>query len=246
MQARSNVKIIPCLQDNYAFLVEAKSSSQLPISILIDAPEFQNIDDFLNKKNSTLSYILSTHHHWDHIGGNLELKKKYACTIIGSEDDKARIPGIDHPLKDGEVFLLGDQTIEAIFVPGHTSHHVIYYFKNSGLLFSGDTLFSMGCGRLFEGTYNEMFNSLQKIKSLPPETSIFCGHEYTIKNGQFALTVEPSNSDIKLRLETAHAKVNAGLPTIPSTLEMELKTNPFLRASTVDEFARLRQLRDNF
>src|SRR5690606_19856932 len=135
---------------------------------------------------------------------------------------------------------LGNHTIQTMLVPGHTNHHVVYFFKEAKVLFSGDTLFTMGCGRLFEGTYQEMFDSLQTIKALPKETQIYCGHEYTIKNGEFALSVAPSNETIRLRLETARNDFAQGTPSVPATLELELQTNPFLMASTVDEFSQLR------
>ncbi len=240
------IEIIPCLRDNYAFLLDVGQNNNNRISVLIDAPEFESIDNFLRKNNRTVNYILNTHHHWDHVGGNLALKERYSCKIIGSENDQARIPGIDHHLKNNEEMHLGDQTIQTHFVPGHTNNHVIYFFKDAKVLFTGDTLFSMGCGRLFEGTYQEMFDSLQLIKKFPEETLIYCGHEYTIKNGEFALSAQPDNPAIQRRLKEARELVQRGQPTIPATLELERKTNPFLMASTVDEFSQLRQRRDSF
>jgi hydroxyacylglutathione hydrolase len=232
-----DVQIIPCLKDNYAYLVK---------NILIDAPDFKTIDNFLTQKKMNLNFILSTHHHGDHVDGNVDLKRKYNCHIYGYADDHHPIPGVDTKLKPNEFLNIDGINIQALSVPGHTSHHVIYYFKDQNLLFSGDTLFSMGCGRLFEGTYIEMFESLQKIKSLPPQTEFYCGHEYSQKNAQFALSVDPDNLTLKEHFQKVSSLRKQGLATVPTTLELEKKINPFLRASNVDEFAKLRQLRDSF
>lgn len=216
------------------------------LNILVDAPDFQAIDNYLKEHNLNLDFILSTHHHGDHVDGNLHLKEKYKCKVYGSAEDADRIPGIDFKLKYEEVFKIGNTTIESYYVPGHTSSHIIYYIPEAHALFSGDTLFSMGCGRLFEGSYIEMYKSLQKIKTLPDDTKIYCGHEYSEKNAKFAISVEPNNIAIKNRYEEVLKLRAQNLPTVPTTLALEKEINPFLRASTVDEFAKLRQLRDTF
>lgn len=239
------VKMIPCLKDNYAYLIES-TRGELPANILVDAPDFQTVDRFLIQNNLKLDHLLITHHHWDHTDGILELKEKYNCTVYGYKDDENRIPGIDVTLRDKQHFTLGDISIHVMHVPGHTNQHILYHFENYKILFTGDTLFSMGCGRLFEGTYAEMFNSLQKIKGLSPDTLIFCGHEYSVKNAEFALSVNPENQDLQKRYRDVLKLREKNQPTVPTSLALELQINPFLRASTVDEFSKLRQLRDTF
>ena len=240
------IQIIPCLKDNYAYLVSVPSGQNDTVHLLIDAPIFKAVDDFLEKKKLNLDFILNTHHHWDHTDGNLELKNKYKCKIYGSSDDQDQIPGIDFKLDKGENFQIANTIVQTISVPGHTSHHIVYYFKEARVLFSGDTLFSMGCGRLFEGTYIEMFDSLQKIKSLPDNTKIYCGHEYSEKNAQFALHVDPNNENLKARSQEVIRLRQNNQPTVPTTLAMEKEINPFLRAMSTDEFKRLRLLRDTY
>lgn len=239
------IKIIPCLKDNYAYFIGSERG-ELSSNILIDAPDFQTVDQFIQEQNLNLEHILITHHHWDHTDGILELKEKYKCKVYGAANDDSRIPGIDVRLKNEEVFKIGDIQIRTIQVPGHTHQHVVYYLEEYKVLFSGDTVFSMGCGRLFEGTYQEMFDSLQRIKQLPPQTQMFSGHEYSLKNSQFALSVDAHNEVLKARRQEVLKLQEVNSPTVPTTLELELKINPFLRASTVDEFKNLRQLRDTY
>lgn len=238
------VKIIPCLKDNYSYVTQIFCGESSPKNVLIDAPNFHEVDNYLQKNSLKLDYILSTHHHGDHVDGNLELKNKYGCKIYGANDE--RIPGADFNLSPGEKFKIEDTEIETLFVPGHTSNHVAYYFRKEMILFSGDTLFSMGCGRLFEGTYEEMFESLQKIKALPLDTKIYCGHEYSEKNATFVMSIDPENQDVKDRYKEVLNLRERNLPTVPTTLALELKINPFLRASTVDEFKKLRDFRNTF
>ncbi len=239
------VILIPCLKDNYCYVAQINAGKSV-LNILVDAPDFHAIDDYFTQNNLQIDFILSTHHHGDHVDGNSKLKNKYNCKIYGSGEDADRIPGIDFKLKPEEIFKIGNTVIETHYVPGHTHHHIVYYIPEGPALFSGDTLFSMGCGRLFEGTYAEMYKSLQKIKTLPNETKIYCGHEYSEKNAQFALSVDGDNTPLKKRYQEVLKLRSENRPTVPTTLALEKEINPFLRASSVDEFKKLRQLRDNF
>ena len=173
-----NINILPCLKDNYSFVIH---DTEANIVSVVDPSEFEPVDNFIEKKFKKIDYILNTHHHFDHTGGNLDLKKKYKSKIIGSKKDKKRIPGIDIELSNNENFKLGKLDFKIFFVPGHTSGHVCFYSESAKVVFTGDTLFSLGCGKVFEGTYLEMLDSLNLIKKLPIDTKIYCGHEYTQK-----------------------------------------------------------------
>ena len=194
-----NVEIIKCLKDNYSYLITDSDRN----SIVIDPSEADPIIKIVEKKKLNLQFILNTHHHFDHIGGNDELKKKYSSEIVGFKKDKDRIPGIDISVSDNEVWKSGNFEAKIIYIPGHTSGHIAFYFYKNEILFSGDTLFSLGCGRVFEGTHEDMYNSLSKFKSLPPSTKVYCGHEYTVSNLKFAMKVEPENDFIKEKLKWA-------------------------------------------
>ena len=177
-----NVEIIKCLKDNYSYLViDEKNQS----ACVIDPSEAPPIIEYLEKNNIKLDFILNTHHHYDHVGGNKELKEKYGAKVLGFFEDKERIPEIDILLKDNEIWKNDNFEAKIIHIPGHTSGHICYYFKNEKIAFTGDTLFSLGCGRIFEGTYEQMFSSLNKIKTMPLDTKIYCGHEYTLNNSKF-------------------------------------------------------------
>ena len=234
---------IPVLQDNYIYLLYDQVTHSVAA---IDPALAQPVETFLEKKNWKLNYILNTHHHPDHVGANLDLKKKYQCQIVGFAEDATRIPGIDVHLQDRGTWIFGSQLIKVLFLPGHTLGHIAYFFVQEDVLFCGDTLFAMGCGRLFEGTSKQMFDSLQKIKKLPLKTKIYCAHEYTEKNANFALIEDPHNADLKRRAQKVRERRKNNLPTIPFLLSEELQTNPFLRAKTVSAFARLREKRDQF
>jgi hydroxyacylglutathione hydrolase len=171
---------IPVLTDNYIYLLHDPVSEETGV---IDPALAQTVLDVLDKNSWRLTYILNTHHHWDHVGGNLELKQKTGCKIIAAQSDRDRIPGIDICVSDDNVISLGQRQARVISTPGHTSGHIVYHFAEDGMLFCGDTLFVMGCGRLFEGTPEQMWNSLQKLKALPPSTRIYCTHEYSQTNG---------------------------------------------------------------
>ena len=250
------IEIIPCLSDNYSYLIFEKTTNTISI---IDPSEFNACDQVI-RKYKKLDYILNTHHHADHVGANLELKKKYNSKILGSNSDKNRIPGIDILLEENQKHKIGNLEFEVIFIPGHTKGHIAFYFKKEKIAFTGDTLFSLGCGRVFEGTHEEMFNSLNKIKNLPPDTKIYCGHEYTHSNLNFCLEHDPNNTHLKDKKIDIEKKLNSKQPTIPSTIADEIKTNIFLRCDDseikhglglkdspdVEVFSKLRDLKDSF
>ncbi len=248
---------LPVLTDNYIYIIHEPNSKETAV---VDPAIAQPVLNLLNSKGWRLNYILNTHHHSDHVGANLELKNQTGCQIIGFEQDQKRIPGIDIKLKQGGKVKLGNQTAKVIETPGHTLGHIVYYFADSDALFCGDTLFSMGCGRLFEGSAEQMWRSLQLLKSLPKQTKIYCAHEYTQANSQFALILEPDNKQLSYRIEEVNNLRAANKATIPSSLEQELMTNPFLREDSlalqqsvdmvgmpaIDVFRKIRQLKDNF
>ena len=219
------IEIIPCLSDNYSYVINEKETNTISI---VDPAEFNACDKVINKYKK-LDFILNTHHHADHVGANLELKKKYNSKILGSDSDKDRIPGIDIFLKEKQKQKIGNLEFEVIFVPGHTRGHIAFFFNKEKVAFTGDTLFSLGCGRVFEGTHAEMFNSLSKIKKLPSDTKIYCGHEYTKSNLDFCLAYDIKNNFLKEKEIDIQKKLNSNQPTIPSTLGEEIKTNIFLR-----------------
>ncbi len=247
----------PCLSDNYGYLVHDPEQN---LTAAIDAPEAAPINKALNEKGWKLTHILNTHHHFDHAGGNLELKEEWGCTIVGSRDDSARIPGIDVEVGDGDTFNFGPNSASVFDVSGHTMGHIAFYFPEDNLLFSGDALFALGCGRLFEGTADQMWNSLSKLIELPDETLVYCAHEYTQANAKFALSVEPQNDELQARCKKVDELRSDGKPTVPSTLGDEKATNPFLRpdspalqqnvglagADLVEVFAETRRRKDNF
>ena len=234
---------IPIWEDNYIYLLHESISHK---TAAIDPTEGDVLNKYLKEKKWNLDFIFSTHHHRDHTGGNLELKKKWGCKIYGYKGDAKRIPGIDRSLEDGEIFPFGSINFKVLFLPGHTLGHIAYWSKEENILFCGDCLFAMGCGRLFEGTAKQMFSSLSKIKELNQNTLIYCAHEYSLKNAQFALTVTKENPALKERAKKIRKLRKEKKSTIPFTLKEELLTNPFLRAKTLQEFAKLRALRDQF
>ena len=191
-------------------------------------------------------YILNTHHHFDHIGGNQDLKNKYNSIVVGYKDDSSRIPEIEVLVEDDQIWKADNFEAKIIHVPGHTTGHISFYFFNDKLIFTGDTLFSLGCGRIFEGTYQEMFSSLNKIKSLPEDTKVYCGHEYTLQNSKFCIQHEPENLNLQNKISKINEKLKNNLPTIPTTLKDEIECNIFLRAKNVESFSKLRDLKDNF
>ena len=237
------VEIIPCLQDNYSYLIIDDNNNS---ACVVDPGEAKPIVDYLKNKNIKLKYILNTHHHFDHIGGNEYLKKKFGSIVVGFKKDINRIPEIDILLEDNQIWKAENFEAQIMHIPGHTIGHICFHFFKEKLVFTGDTLFSLGCGRIFEGTYKEMFESLNKIKSLPEETKVYCGHEYTLSNLKFCIKYNPENQNLKKKAENIKKKIDNGLPTIPSTIKDELECNIFLRANDLESFSKLRDLKDNF
>jgi hydroxyacylglutathione hydrolase len=251
------IHMFPCLKDNYGYLLHDEESGA---TAAVDTPDAAVIAAQLEAKGWRLTHILNTHHHADHAGGNLELKRSTGCTIVGPRADAARIPGIDVAVGEGDVVALGAHRATVFDTPGHTRGHIVYHFAAAHAAFVGDTLFALGCGRLFEGTAGQMWSSLQKILQWPDDTRLYCAHEYTHSNARFALTVEPQNRALRERAATVAELRAAGKATVPSTVGQERATNPFLRpqsrdlratiglanAADVDVFAKTRALKDAF
>lgn len=228
---------IPLLRDNYGYLIHDPASVTTGI---VDPSEASPVLAALETRGWRLDYVLNTHHHHDHVGGNGELKRATGCRIVASAADVERIEGVDVAVEEGKDFHFGSTVARILSIPGHTRGHVAYWFEHDRAVFVGDTLFSLGCGRLFEGTPGQMWESLGKLKALPADTRVYCGHEYTQANAAFALTVEPDNSDLRSRSEQVDDLRERGLPTVPSLIGEERKANPFLRADDPDVRERLK------
>jgi hydroxyacylglutathione hydrolase len=255
--AQLQIEQIPVLNDNYVYLVH---EPQAGITAAVDPGVAAPVLDRLDADGWKLDWILSTHHHGDHTGGNLELKQATGCRIAGPKADAARIPGIDLGLAEGDRFRLGEAEAEVFETPGHTSGHISYWFAHAGALFCADTLFSLGCGRLLEGTPEQMWRSLSKFSPLPDDALVYCAHEYTQANARFALSVDPDNPALQARAAEVDRMRAAGKSTVPSTLGAERAANPFLRpgdptirrrlgmtdADEVAVFAELRKRKDRF
>ena len=237
------VEIISCLKDNYSYLVIDKYNNS---ACIVDPSESEPIIEIIEKKKVNLKFILNTHHHYDHVGGNEILKKKFGAKIIAFKDDKNRIPFVDILLEDNEIWKNLNFEFKVFHIPGHTSGHICFYFYKDNIVFSGDTLFSLGCGRIFEGTYKQMYYSLNKFKELPKETKVYCGHEYTLQNSVFCATYDKDNDELNKKILEVKSKRDRNLPTIPSTIGEELACNIFLRAKNLKDFSKLRDLKDNF
>lgn len=251
------VHMFPCLSDNYGFLIH---DPEADVTAVIDTPEVAPINAALEEKGWRLTHILNTHHHFDHAGGNEELKARWSCTVVGAANDASRIPGIDVRVADGERLPFGSTEAEVLETPGHTTGHIAYYFADDGIAFVGDTLFALGCGRLFEGTPAQMWRSLSRLAELPDDTVVYCAHEYTQSNAAFALSVEPGNDDLVARAAEIDRLRAANEPTVPTTIGLEKATNPFLRpdsdnlratvgladADLVTVFAETRRRKDSF
>jgi len=231
------------LKDNYSYLIiDEKSNS----ACVVDPSEAEPIIKYLENTQIKLKFILNTHHHYDHVGGNQKLKEKYSASVVGYKGDRERIPGIDILVDDQETWIHKNFEAKVIHIPGHTLGHICFYFHKDESVFTGDTLFSLGCGRIFEGTYEQMFNSLKKLKELPKNTKVFCGHEYTLQNSKFCMVHDENNENLKTKINDIKIKLKAGLSTIPSTIKDELECNIFLRSRNVETFSKLRDLKDNF
>jgi hydroxyacylglutathione hydrolase len=232
---------IPVLQDNYIWL--AKSGDDVAvIDPALAAPVLEEAD----KRGWKISHILNTHWHPDHVGGNIEIQNATGCFIIGPKGEEEAIPGINRAVQGGETVAFGGLVADVIDVPGHTRGHNAYYFAEADALFCGDALFAMGCGRLFEGTADQMWTSLSKLMALPPATTCYCAHEYTQSNGRFALHVEPDNKALVERMARVDELRLRSEPTVPFTLAEELATNPFLRAGSAAHFGERRAAKDNY
>ena len=227
---------IPLLRDNYGYLIICEDTGEAAI---VDPSEGEPVLERIAQENVRLSAILNTHHHHDHTGGNAALLASHPVRVYGHRNDRGRIPGLTNPLDDGDEIRVGNLRAQVRFIPGHTKGHVAYLFANK--LFCGDTLFVAGCGRLFEGTAEQMLTSLAALKQLPADTLVYCGHEYTQKNLEFALTLEPNNRKLGEKLDTVRSLRAQGLATVPSTMAEEIETNPFLRWDSQEIQATLRQ-----
>lgn len=249
------IELIPCLSDNYAYLLEDRAAG---VCAVVDPSEADPVRAKLAERGARLTHILNTHHHPDHTGGNLALKAAFGAQVVGPAMDPARIPGFDVGVDEASGWQFGPHKVRVLEIPAHTSSHIAFIIGDAA--FTGDTLFVMGCGRLFEGTPAMMWTAMQKLMTLPDETRIYCGHEYTLNNARFAVTLEPHNTALAGRLREVEGLRAAGRPTIPSTIGLEKATNPFMRpmsaelraslgmdgASAADVLGETRRRKDNF
>lgn len=216
---------IPVLQDNYLYLIHDPKGE----TAIVDPALAEPVNAVLDERGWKLTHIINTHHHWDHTGANLELKEQHGLTIVGPTAERDRIPGLDIAVGSGDTVTIGDSVAKVMDVPGHTAGHIAYHFAEDKALFCGDTLFSLGCGRLFEGTPDQMWHSLSQLMALPDETAVYCAHEYTAANAAFAETIDGDNPALKARISDIIQLRKANKPTIPTTIGLEKATNPFLR-----------------
>lgn len=252
------VERVPCLNDNYSWVIHDPSTGSTGV---VDPAEDGPVENVLKQNEWKLTHIFNTHHHWDHTGANMTLKKKYNCKIIGPYEDRDRIPGIDIEMKDGDSYKFGEVDVLCFDTPGHTKGHITFYIESAKALFPGDTLFALGCGRLFEGTPEQMWSSMNKFLVLPEDTRVYCAHEYTQSNAKFAIAVDKDNMELQKRGTLITEARSRNEPTIPSLLGEEMRTNPFLRpsdsniraalgiplnASDSEAFGAIRKAKDNF
>ena len=234
---------VPILKDNYAWLLRDSGTGATAI---VDPADAQPVIEALEAAGGRLDLIMLTHHHADHIAGVDEVRARFICPVVGAAADLHRLPKLDEALKDGDTVRLGDATAEVIDTPGHTRGQINFFFPDGAVLLSGDTLFSLGCGRLIEGSPQDMFTSLQRLSKLPGNTLVCCGHEYTESNARFALAMDPNNTALHEFVGKVEQLRGAGQPSVPSVLSDELKANPFLLAPDVASFADLRAKKDKF
>ena len=237
------IAMFACRQDNYGFLVHDPKSGQ---TTTIDTPDPDNIMAAADQLGWSLTHIWNTHHHFDHVGGNSAIKAARHTRIIGPEAERAKITEIDESVSEGMHVSLGDIKATVWDTPAHTLGHIAYHFEGEGVIFVGDTLFALGCGRLFEGTPQMMWDAMQRFAALGGDTRVFCAHEYTLSNGAFALSVDSANPDLHGYMTKARALREDSQPTVPTTIKAERAANPFMRAKTADELGTLRASKDNF
>ena len=237
------VVAVPALADNYVWLMHDPASGE---TAAVDPSVDTSVLDAAGERGWTIGQVLNTHWHPDHVGGNRGIKAATGCTITAPAAEAKRIAGVDRGVAEGDrVTVCG---LEAVVweIPAHTAGHIAYYFEDSGMIFVGDTLFAMGCGRLFEGTAEQMFANMQRLATLPDEVEVYCGHEYTLANARWAMTVDPENQALAERLAEVEQARAEGRVTLPTTIGQERATNPFIRATDVEHFARLRAAKDSF
>ena len=238
-----SIMSIPVLQDNYVWVLHDTTGKRTAV---VDPGDAAPVRQFLDAAGWSLDLILVTHHHHDHVNGVADLHSHYGAQVVAPAAEASQIGRIDIPVHDGDRVSFGGEEILTIATPGHTAGEVSYYLPHPAALFCGDTLFSLGCGRLFEGSPKDMFHSLARFRELPDETLVCCGHEYTESNARFALTVAPENHSLRLRAEEVRKLRQQGKPTVPSTLGSERLCNPFVRADSAEQLGQLRALKDRF
>jgi len=234
---------IPVLSDNYVWLVHEPVSKE---TMVVDPAVAEPVLAAAEKRGWKITQIWNTHWHPDHTGGNAAIKEATGCHISGPEAEKERIPTLETMVKEGDTVRLGDVVAEVIDVPAHTAGHIAFHIPSEQAVFVGDTLFAMGCGRLFEGTPAQMFDNMRKLEKLPATTQVYCAHEYTQSNGEYALVAEPDNQALKERMDAVLVARGKGEATVPTTIALEQATNPFMRATSVAELAARREAKDNF
>ncbi|HWT13912.1 MAG TPA: hydroxyacylglutathione hydrolase [Allosphingosinicella sp.] len=234
---------IAVLSDNYVWLAHEAESGE---TIVVDPAVAEPVLEEAARRRWRITQIWNTHWHPDHTGGNASIKAATGCFVTGPAAEAGRIPTLDRQVREGDRVLIGPVEAEVLEVPAHTAGHIAYHLPSESVVFVGDTLFAMGCGRLFEGSADQMYANLRRLAGLPPETRVYCAHEYTMANGRFALTVEPDNEALVERMAEVEAARAAGRATVPTTIALELATNPFMRAASAEEFARRRAGKDNF
>jgi hydroxyacylglutathione hydrolase len=234
---------IPALSDNYVWLMHDPASAE---TVVVDPAEAEPVLAAAEARGWRIGQIWNTHWHGDHTGGNAAIKQATGCTVTGPAAEAAKIPTLDRQVREGDAVSIGAIQATVLEVPAHTAGHIAYHLASEELIFVGDTLFAMGCGRLFEGDAGQMHANLQRLAKLPPETLVYCAHEYTLSNGRYALASEPGNEAIVRRMAEVEAARAGGRPTIPTTIALELATNPFMRATSAAELAKRRTAKDVF